>query len=110
MALRFEITDLTGFPVNTPKRVDLNGCAWFLRIVRPQAGQSMNGTPLVNLVTGSDSGGNDLLALDFPPIFDGSGRPVMWNQGLHFLFTVPVIAGCVIQVYWDPDLPAQPSR
>jgi len=109
MGLRFEFTDLQSLPGDRPSRIDLNGCGWRLYLQRIASTQTVNGLPITLMSTGIDNQG-DLMELDFPPIFDATGRPVMWNQGLYLHPNGTGFRGVLVQIYWDPALPVQPSR
>jgi hypothetical protein len=65
---------------------------------------TVDNCPVVKLVTGQGAD-KPLAGIDFPPVFDAEGRPVMWNHELAFNGAGAAIAGVVVQVYWDPDTP-----
>jgi len=103
MAQRIEIQPLTDYAGAGPVKIVVNGSYWFLRLVAP-SGDKINGTDIVTLGTAEPATGLIIVELDFPPIFNGDGVPIPWNDEITFLLTAPV-AGSVIQVYVDPVRP-----
>jgi hypothetical protein len=104
MAMRVKFLDLSGYDPTKPFKVTINCAYWFLRITDASLSATVDNCPVVKLVTGQGAD-KPLAGIDFPPVFDAEGRPVMWNHELAFNGAGAAIAGVVVQVYWDPDTP-----
>lgn len=101
MALRQRIIPLDGLPVNVATGITVNCAYWFLRIAGNAQDLKIDGVTCDYLGTGG------AVSIDYPPLFDAHGRPVMWNQRLAFTPT-GTVKGVVILVYLDEALPDGP--
>jgi hypothetical protein len=109
MALRLKIIDLSGSDGTIPFTVPVDCAYWSLRVITDgSTAQTMNGTPLTRLITSARNNDTPIVAVDFPPVFDAKGKPVMWNDQMVFNGAGLPILGTITLVYDDPGLAPTP--
>ncbi len=112
MAIRQRIIQLQGLPLDRPSTITIDGAYWFLRLqlfggLLEQ--WTIDGNLCTRMVTSGALGGNTAcVAIDYPPLFDGRGRPITWNQVLEINPAGREVTGCIIIVYLDDSLPETP--
>lgn len=105
MAIRTRFIDLNAYGTGT-FTVVLNCAYWSLRAnIRGDSVHTIDGSLMLLMVNGVNPDGTVNIAIDYPPIVDADGRPVMWNQVLKFNGGGTSIRGTLMLTYWDPALP-----
>lgn len=109
MAMRVKFVDLSGYANTRPFKISIRCAYWSLRATGAVRGAfSIDGVDASLLANGLDSLDQpNTIELDFPPVFDEMGKPVMWNHQLNVNPNGNTVAGCVVLTYFDPALPEE---
>jgi len=108
-----KVIDLSLVPTTgVPRKFTLDGAYWILKVQNALDTQTLDGASLRRYGSVTQVAGAAAYNVDFQtlPIFDATGKPVMWNQEVTFRSTATTITGTLTIVYWDPDKVEDRSR
>ena len=108
--MRMKIVDLSAIRVGIPYPVTLNCAYWMLIVNGVSPDTLLDNTPFGSMVTSLDTAAKGVINMHFPPVFDATGKPVMWRQVIHFFAPTAPTLGVLIQVYWDPSTPTEADQ
>lgn len=101
MKQRQQIIDLSGFPTGAPFQVPIKCSHWFLRVFTDRTDQTMDGVSFFRMGPVDASTSIVAVEVDYPPIFDEHGKPVVWDHIVWFNPGDNALNGVIILVHVD---------